>query len=310
MSMQTPAAHLTMQGRAVDTSPAAFGELWDSLGDVVDMPLLRGRMNEDGYLFFRGYFDVDKVLAARREVCERLAKMGMLDESHPLIDAISRPDTPDFYSPDELVEANQPLLELLYDGPMITFYERFLGRPVRHFDYTWFRTHIPGGKSTLPHCDRVYMGRGTADLYTSWTPIGDAPLSDGPLAVIPRSHRIEKLQPKYFELDVDAVCTNRRGADGRPRRQSPSFGYLSKNPVRLRANLGLPFLTTDFRAGDLLVFTTRTLHCSFDNHGRRIRLSTDTRYQAADEPIDDRWGSIDGRPPVRHGDKATRELIC
>ena len=35
---------------------------------------------------------------------------------------------------------------------------------------------------TGAHYDVVYMGRGTPRLYTSWTPIGDAPLEDGPLA--------------------------------------------------------------------------------------------------------------------------------
>ena len=47
-----------------------------------------------------------------------------------------------------------------------------------------------------------------------------------------------------------------------------------------------------------------------DNHGRRIRISTDSRYQRSDETVDKRWISVDGRPPIRHGEEARQELIC
>jgi hypothetical protein len=32
-----------------------------------------------------------------------------------------------------------------------------------------------------------------------------------------------------------------------------------------------------------------THHCSLDNQSNRIRLSTDSRYQLASEPMDERW---------------------
>ena len=39
------------------------------------------------------------------------------------------------------------------------------------------------------------------------------------------------------------------------------------------------------------MFGMFTLHCSLDNRSpeNRIRLSTDTRYQLASEPADERW---------------------
>ncbi len=48
-----------------------------------------------------------------------------------------------------------------------------------------------------------------------------------------------------------------------------------------------------------------TMHCSLDNKSpdNRIRLSVDTRYQPADEPIDERWI---GQNPIAHGDQAKR----
>ena len=57
------------------------------------------------------------------------------------------------------------------------------------------------------------------------------------------------------------------------------------------------WLTTDYRAGDLLVFSMYTTHCSLDNTSDRIRLSSDTRYQLASEPLDERWI---GENPIAH----------
>jgi hypothetical protein len=127
--------------------------------------------------------------------------------------------------------------------------------------------------------------------------------------IMPRSHRIEKLRENYCKLDTDAVCSNRTTADGKPKMQSPTFGALSRNPVRLRANLGLPWLTTNFKAGDMLAFNIHLVHTSLDNQSRRIRLSSDSRYQPASEPADERWVRIDGKPPIAHG-KSFREMIC
>jgi hypothetical protein len=72
-----------------------------------------------------------------------------------------------------------------------------------------------------------------------------------------------------------------------------SGGWYSKDPVEVQERFGGRWLTTEFQAGDLLVFTMFTLHCSLDNQSRRIRLSTDSRYQLASEPVDERWIGAD-----------------
>ena len=54
-----------------------------------------------------------------------------------------------------------------------------------------------------------------------------------------------------------------------------------------------------------------TLHASLDNQGDTIRLSSDTRYQRADEPIDERWiTGPHGEKPIAHGLAAKRGRIC
>jgi hypothetical protein len=50
-----------------------------------------------------------------------------------------------------------------------------------------------------------------------------------------------------------------------------------------------------------------TMHASMDNHTNRLRLSTDTRYQLAAEPVDERWI---GEDPIAHGPEAKKGIIC
>ena len=114
----------------------------------------------------------------------------------------------------------------------------------------------------------------------------------------------------YCRKDVDAVCTNQLDEEGQARKQDPNFGVLSRAPVRLRRALRLRWLSHDFHAGDLVVFSIFAAHGGLDNHGQRVRISTDSRYQLAAEPTDDRWISIDGKPPRTHGEASRRELSC
>ena len=59
--------------------------------------------------------------------------------------------------------------------------------------------------------------------------------------------------------------------------------------------------------GDLLVFGMYTIYASSDNNTNQIRLSSDSRYQLASEPADERW--IGANPPA-NGILAQKGMIC
>jgi len=59
--------------------------------------------------------------------------------------------------------------------------------------------------------DIVFMGRGTTNLYTTWTPLGDIPLEMGGLMILERSHQHERLNNGYGRKDVDKYCVNHVG---------------------------------------------------------------------------------------------------
>jgi hypothetical protein len=280
---------ITSLGQPLDLSPSAFGELRRSTALFHDPSRLRARMAEDGYLYLPGLLDREEVLGVHRSVSERLGKH---ETSH------------------DIAKNNSPLAKLLYTGTMMELYEKLLGGPVRHYDFTWFRAVPPGGSGTYPHCDIVYMGRGTFNLYTSWTPICDITREVGGLMILENSHRQADKLRNYLERDVDVYCTNSPDAgliESGAKQWQDWDGRLSSNPVTLREKLGGRWLTTDFRAGDVLCFGMATVHASLDNQSQQYRLSSDSRYQLASEPADERWI---GENPIAHGVDGKRGKIC
>lgn len=301
-------SRLTSAHKEVDTTPAVFGELTDCTPMLADAAALRRHMREEGYLLLRGLLNREEVQAARLSMVERLAEQGHIDLTSPLNEAKAAPETRVAFKPD--IARNNPLVhKVVYDGPLMVFFAHFLGGPVRHFDYTWIRAVAPG-LSTPPHMDVVYMGRGTKKLYTAWTPYGDIPRAMGGLMVLEHSHLNQRLVNGYGAKDVDQFCENRVGSGytkmGGGGNISPG-GWLSRDPVTLRQRVGGRWLTTDYHLGDVLIFSVFLVHCSLDNNTDRIRLTSDTRYQLAAEPVDERWI---GENPIAHGPEGKQGMIC
>jgi hypothetical protein len=285
-------ADLSAGGRPLDASPEALGELRRSA------PQDHHHLAEDGYLFVPGLLDRAAVQAARAELLE-----ADLTQDYPMRSARMR--------------------AVLQDGPMMEFFAALFGGPVRSYDFVWLRHQRPGDDATHPHCDLVFMGRGTPDVLTCWTPFGDIAPGGGGLLILEGSHRTSPQRlAGYLAQDVDAYCENGPNADavrsGAMHWEHPEHqpgedwgGEIGDDPVALREQWGGRWLTADFRMGDVLVFTMRTVHAGTDNHTDRIRLSTDTRYQRADAPVDERWVRGEhGEAPVGHGLAAKRGVIC
>jgi ectoine hydroxylase-related dioxygenase (phytanoyl-CoA dioxygenase family) len=250
--------------------------------------LLPALLAQDGYVLLRGALAPALVRDARRDVLERLASVGEIAE--PLDAAVAtgssrraalHPDRGAFWR--SVCEA--PRLRALTHGPALAeISQALLGGPAEPFDFLWLRTMVQGRASPL-HFDHVYMNRGTPNLVTAWIPLGDVPLAAGPLVVVEGSHRFEDVAARYRGVDVDR--------DGLP-------GSFPEDAVAFARSRGARLLTTDFQAGDVLLFDMFTLHGSCDNRmgGGRVRLSCDVRWQRAGEARDDRWF---GAPPAGHG---------
>ncbi len=273
------------RGKKLDSSPEKFGELRDSIGLLGDAAALRARMASDGYLLFRGLVGREKVLAARREILLKYAIIGEIDSiNHDVMDAIMQKDTfideVNMAAFTESVRSGKAYHDLTLDPGIMDYYETFLGGKARSFNFKWPRFVRPG-EGTGIHADNIYVTGGTKNVWTTWIPIGDVAVEEGPIVLLEGSHRSEKLDG-YWELDADR----------------DKVGWLSEDPLEVQRNLGGRWLTGDFKAGDILSFDVKLVHASLDNRSskNRCRLTSDTRYHLEGEALDPRWNGDNGNP--------------
>ena len=246
--------------------------------DIMDNPdALHIRMAEDGYLLIRGLHDKETVLAARHKILEKLAGKEMLAPDTPLMDGVfnpnySEPTTTGSMGNIELAQLHE-FKAVVEGAPIMNFFKHFLGGEARTFDFKWLRTAGPGSGSPI-HYDIVFMGRGTQNLYSCWTPFGDVSLDMGPIVFCIGSNRFDKVRQTYGQSDVDRDLIQ---------------GHFSDKPIEVIEKFGGHWATTTFSAGDVIIFSMFLMHASLVNTSDKIRITADTRYQLASEAIDERW---------------------
>ncbi len=239
------------------------GELADATPLLADPVRLRDRLAEDGYLLLRGLLPCDRVMTVRRLIVAMIQEEGWLTADQP--GPAARPDMPL-----EGDERHRPLYRRLLHHPTFAGLARSpellavaadaLAKPVLVHTRIIGRLAPPHQSPTQPHQDFQYI-RGSLQTLTAWIPLGDCPRRLGGLAVLPASHRLG------FREHVRST-----GAGG------------MAVPT---ADLELPWLSTDYHAGDVLLFPSCTIHAALPNRTvDEVRLSADFRYQPQGDAID------------------------
>lgn len=300
--------------------PGKLAYLTES-NDILEEPrALRERLAEDGYLYIRRFFDPELILSARRAIFTPLAQAGEIDPGRNVMDGFVAPDKIAAFAMDvapkfkdgygaktkagnegsfrpALAAASPEIRRVVFGPELCGFYVSLFGEPIRHFDFIWTRLMGPG-HGTPTHCDWVYMGRGSANLLTCWIPYVEIPLEVGGLILLEKSHLQAERISSYLKTDVDAYCNND------PRQVKKVLeeggwshrGWLSSRPDTLPDKFESRWLTSEhWDPGDFLTFRMDLIHGSLDNQSDRLRFSTDTRYQPASEPADERWIGVN--PP-------------
>jgi len=311
MSMTSEATiDVTYRGKTFEPDQIAHMEDCNWLLD--DAASLREHMREKGYIYLPGHLGRERVERGRGVFIEALQQAGALDPAFdPMEGVLRKPFRAPGFSGGVLQQMFPDsqwrwIHDLLYAGPMMDVARMLCDGEVRAYDFTWTRQVNPG-PATQIHSDVVYMGRGTHDLYTAWTPMGDNGFDTGGLLLLEGSNRHEGMKKSYWQSDVDAFCTNKPDAT-KWGKSWGTGGALGGSAKQLLKSLGCPrWLTADYKMGDVVLFNCYTVHGGTDNRSNKVRLSTDTRYQRADQPIDERWV---GEHPVGHGDAGKRGKIC
>jgi hypothetical protein len=276
---------LQMANRELELGSSYLGSLREANALLSDPKALQERMAEDGYLLIRGLQRREVVEKTRRFLLENLAANDQIDLSAPLMEGVIKEGARGaFLGGSKSLTRDPAFLNLVESPEIMGFFAHFLESPILTFDYKWLRV-VGNGDYTGAHYDIVYMGRGTQNLYTCWTPIGDLSYDMGTLAVLVGSHRgeaYERVRETYGKMDVD---------------RDKVTGWFSNDPLEMLEKFGGQWQTAEFQMGDVLIFGMYTMHASLTNTTNRYRLTADTRYQRLDEPADERWV---GENPIAH----------
>eukprot|EP00117_Sycon_ciliatum_P049377 scpid68644/ scgid4501/ len=280
-------------------------QLEDSNNLMNDGTALRQELAEKGYLFIRGLHDRQAVLNARLAVLEHIDKVNgdALDlTEHELregvLDSRCGAGCVPFMEGRNSITHSDAVSNVLESERAKKFFSTLFGESVRTFDFKWLRGIHRAGY-TGAHVDNVYMSRGTDRLLTCWQPLGDTPVEMGTLAVCEGSHRLPQFatfQETYGNFDVELG-------------KLQGTGWFTEDPKEILA-FGGQWKTSDFRAGDALIFTLRTVHMSTANQTHFARISCDTRWQPAAESADHRYvGDIVGHADAKFGVHAKEKEV-
>lgn len=238
----------------------------DSTDIVMDGKALAERMDRDGYVFIRGLFPREEVLALQRQFLELADRGGWIDRSHPLEASVADksktckdPEAPyiKYFRPMWKLEA---MHRFKHHPNVVGLYERMFGEPVLVHPMPVARNIFPQTATfdytTGSHQDRIHVG--TPRSYATWIPLGDCPMSKGPLTISVGSH---KQDVRDFSLAATAG------------------GLAVTDPLEGT------WVSDDFRAGDAVLFTDLTVHKALPNRSAELRQSFDARYQRLSDPI-------------------------
>ncbi|TDC32080.1 phytanoyl-CoA dioxygenase family protein, partial [Kribbella albertanoniae] len=240
-------------------------DLTDSSDLLHNAATLRSRLSEDGFLFFRGLLPAAVIDDVRGQIAQILA------DSHWLVPG-SAPDelrasgraveegSAGFFGAYTAIQSTEAFHALAVRPELLALAERLLGEPA--FAHPAHICRIappsPGANPTPIHQDYRFI-QGCIDTLTTWLPLSAAPPEIGGLRVFAGSPRLGVLPVK--------------ASDG------PGM-------MRAEADENHPeWRTTTYRPGDVLLFSSLTVHGAMPNKTNQLRLSADFRYQAISSPM-------------------------
>eukprot|EP01098_Paradermamoeba_levis_P006483 TRINITY_DN2689_c0_g1_i1.p1 TRINITY_DN2689_c0_g1~~TRINITY_DN2689_c0_g1_i1.p1 ORF type:complete len:351 (-),score=111.37 TRINITY_DN2689_c0_g1_i1:136-1059(-) len=260
------------------------GFLDDSSHLLQDPPSLIKKLNEDGYLFIRKAIPKDVMKQGRTAVGEQLLAKEMIEPTEDFEKLKIKPSKNHLSGVQELCKTER-IKRVLEGIELENIFKTLFGDEVLTYSFKWMRA-VPTNDWTGCHMDVVYMGRGTQKVLTCWVPFTDVPLEKGPLAVCRGTHSLpafQKIRETYGKLDVDRDYVS-------------GTGWFTNDPSEISKHGG-KWLTANFEAGDIVLFTLYTFHASLKNVSDEYRVTCDIRWQLKNESADPRWM---GEKPIGH----------
>ncbi|CAN7219830.1 phytanoyl-CoA dioxygenase family protein [Mesorhizobium sp. LjNodule214] len=287
-------ANLVTNGKTLSSAPDRLGHLVPT-DPGVGVAAIRALYQANGYVWLKGFLSRSDVIDFRGWVFSRLGDTGLIEPgSNPALGIAAA-------GMFDKSLADRRLMSLVrsatYEGfcaqPRLSgFMDQFLGGLSYLHKRKLMRFTQPGTPTATPaHYDLVYLRGGTSRVVTAWIPIGDTPAEMGGLAYLEGSHAIGTAMEARFERDNAALAPQERISAFN--RNMTEGGWVSKDLPDMAERFNTRWLVADYEAGDVVLHSPFMIHASTTNQSadRRIRLSTDIRYQNVDDEIDARWSN-------------------
>jgi ectoine hydroxylase-related dioxygenase (phytanoyl-CoA dioxygenase family) len=238
---------------------------------LTDAAKLQSRLAEDGYLFFRGLLNAERLMELRREMLTLMQAGGWLVAGTDPVDGIANVDArstegdPGYTDVYHQVYRLQSFHEMAHSEEVLSVLKRLMDCPIMPLPQKVARLWFPKytEHTTPTHQDFVHF-QGTLENLTCWSPVGDCPRELGGLAVQRGSHKVGRVLDHQFSLGA---------------------GSLNLDADQFEELADCEWLTTDYQAGDTLVFPALTIHKALPNVTEdRLRVSLDNRYQRIGDP--------------------------
>jgi ectoine hydroxylase-related dioxygenase (phytanoyl-CoA dioxygenase family) len=283
---------LTSNGYPVVTSSAQVGRLAPS-SIQTPMDQLREQLKADGYIWLRGFFPREDVIAVRKRFFERMKPSGILSEDFdPQEGIFSGQRDPTGQTTRILTEFVRTAAyeSFCFQPRLWQFYEALLGGDVYlHRRKIVRQTYPHDPKTTDAHYDLIYLRGGTDTVLSSWIPLGDIPLEMGGLTYLENSDNFgRQMEAEFAARNANLSPEQRVSAYNK---NMSATGGIGKDLSALVNRYKTRWLVADYEAGDMVVHTSYMIHAATQNVSRenRMRLSTDIRYQRIRDEIDVRW---------------------
>jgi ectoine hydroxylase-related dioxygenase (phytanoyl-CoA dioxygenase family) len=253
---------------------------------ALDASNIRQNLIRDGYVFLRDTLDAGKILAAREEVFERLESVGEI--ASPAHEGIATGQSQRVQLQSDLgsfwrsVSTGPLLRDVTHGAEVGKLLETIFEQPSKAHDLMYLRP-VALTQSTRLHYDYPFFAGDATRILTVWIPLGDVTTDEGPLAIVEGSNHFDDLLDPIRNVDFSSDRSNEAVQAAAYEKQNEA------DPVTMLQQRGSKFLTSQFKAGDVLIFEGFTMHGSFDNQSKheRVRLSVDVRYQPACDPATD-----------------------
>jgi ectoine hydroxylase-related dioxygenase (phytanoyl-CoA dioxygenase family) len=241
--------------------------LTDSTALIDDVEGLRARLRRDGYLYLRGLLPADAVAQVRTDFVRTLETVGWIAPEatvdHPVPTELAvgeGVDNTDYFPAYIELQRLQRFHELGHHPALVGVLRAIFGEPLLVHPRKIARASLPHHPDHTPPHQDYRLIQGSVDTMTVWVPLGDCPRSLGGLRVLEGSH-----------------------TDGL-RAVEPARGAGAMRVVDVTDDAP-GWRTADFAAGDVLVFTSLTVHGALRNDEDCLRLSADYRFQPLHDTV-------------------------